>query len=200
MKKLLFSASVLAGFAFTSSQANALVVINVIESGGSLIFNTSGSLNLSGASFLGGIGEADGFISGGSNWYIASGSAGSVDNYAMTTFAGPFGTNFNFISNPTTSIGDQFFIWGNGGDTEQVGVPVGYLSGTLFNSSMTFAGLTIGGIGLLSGTYNYAIPNDNIVLNIGKVSAVPLPAALPLFLGSLAGVGFVARRRKQKSA
>lgn len=196
MKQALFAS--IAVLALTALPAQSAVVINVTESGGNLVFNTSGSLNLTGATFLGGIGEADGFISGGSNWYIASGTAGSVDNYAMTTFDGPFGTNGSFFSSPTTSTGDSFFIWGNVGDTEQVGVNVGYISGSLFSSSMTFAGLTIAGTGLLTGIYQYAIPNDTITLNI--VSAVPLPSALPLFVAALGGAGVLARRRKKKVA
>lgn len=46
----------------------------------------------------------------------------------------------------------------------------------------------------VSGTTNYE-GIDNLVL--GTVpSAVPLPAALPLFLAALGGLGFAARRRK----
>ena len=45
--------------------ANASVIINVTEVGGDVVFDTSGSLDLTGASFLGGIGYDDGFISGG---------------------------------------------------------------------------------------------------------------------------------------
>ena len=191
MKHLVLGAVFGLGMVCAILPAQSAVVINVTDTGGTLTFKTTGSLDLTGASFLGVRFESDGFISGGNNWYVASGTASSVDSYAMTTFDGPFGTNLSFFSGPTTSLGDQFFIWGNVGITEQVGVPVGYISGTIFNSNMAFAGLTIAGVGLLRGTYNYAIPNDTITLNI---SSVPLPGALPLL-----GIGFLGRRRKQKT-
>ena len=200
MKKCLFGAAMFIGIADASMPANSAVVIDVQEVGGNLVFTTTGSLDLTGASFLGGIGYADGFISGGSNWYVASGNGSSVDNYAMTSFDGPFGTNFSFISSPSSTSGDDFFIWGNSGGTEQVGVNVGYISGSLINSTMTFLGLTIAGAGLLSGTYNYAIPSDKITLNIGGRAVVPLPAALPLLASGIAGMGLMGWRRKRKAA
>ncbi len=159
--------------------ANAVLIINVNEVGSDVVFSTTGSLDLTGASFLGGIGYADGFIPGGANWYIASGVGSSVDNYALTSFDGPFGTSLTFFSSPSSVSGDDFFIWGNGGNIEQVGVPVGYVSLTSITSGMVFSGATIAGFTMIPGTYNYGLPSDNIILNIGQV-AVPEPGTLAL--------------------
>ena len=174
--------------------ANASVIINVTEVGGDVVFDTSGSLDLTGASFLGGIGYDDGFISGGSNWYVASGTGNAVDNYALTSFHGAFGTNGSFINNPSTVTGDDFFIWGNGGNIEQVGVEVGYISGNAISSGMTFSSATIAGFGMTTGIYNYLLPNDRIILNIGGAVDVPEPSIVALFAAGLFGLGLVRRK------
>jgi hypothetical protein len=198
IKKILASLTLAVAILAASGTASAAVIINVYEMGSDVVFSTTGSLNLSGASYLGGIGYADGFIPGGSNWYIASGSGSSVDNYALTSFAGAFGTSGTFFNTPSSVSGSDFFIWGQAGATEQVGVPVGYVSGDPINSGMVFSGATIAGFTMIPGTYVYSLPNDTITLNIGgRVDIVPEPGAFSVVsLGLVAGLA--ARRFRRK--
>jgi len=99
---------------------------------------------------------------------------------------------------PDSTSGDDFFIWEYSGGTVAysggtVGVPVGYTSGNSITSEMVFNGETIASLNMISGTYNYAIPNDTITLNI---EAVPIPAAVWLFGSGLLGLVGMARRKK----
>jgi len=60
---------------------------------------------------------------------------------------------------------------------------------------MVFGSATLASLSLTTGIYNYAIPNDNVILNIGQVD-VPEPGTLALLGIGLFGMG-VARRRRE---
>lgn len=175
--------------------ANADVVITVAEAGGDVVFDISGSLDLTGASSAGaGSVYGRGIIGGGNNWYVAGGDGGAWESYALSAFDGSFGTLLTYFSSPTSIAGDRFFIWGNGGLVQQVGVAQGYVSGAAISSSFLFSGVTFANLGLIEGTYDYSIPNSLIRMNIGRVS-VPEPSTFALLGLGLAGIGF-ARRKK----
>jgi hypothetical protein len=182
MKKLLLISFAVLSLALDSE---ATVIINVTQVGSDVVFSASGSLDLTGASLVtaGGPNYLPGFISGGSNWYLAPGPGTAYDTYALTSYDGPFGTSETFYDNPSSLSGDVFFIWGFGGsDPRQVGVDAGYVSGSTINSGMVFSGATIAGLFLTPGIYDYDIPNDSIILNIG-VPAVPDAGGTALLLG-----------------
>jgi hypothetical protein len=178
----------------TSAPTNAAVIINVTQVGGDVVFSATGSLNLTGAAAAGSYLNYDnGVIAGGANWWVAPGPGGATDTYALTTFDSSFGTSAVFYSSPTSVSGDNFFIWGQGGATENVGVAAGYVSGNAITSGMVFGGTTIAGLDLVPGTYLFTLPNDTITLNIG--GAVPEPASLLLLVGGLTAAAVRRRRR-----
>lgn len=185
--------------AFVAAPATAAVVITVNEVGSDVVFAISGSLNLTGAVSTGAYPNYGlGFISGGSNWYIAAGSGATVTGYEFTTFDGPFGTSGTYFSSPTSSTGDDFFMWGQGGATEQLGVDANYISGASITSGLVFANATLASLTLTTGTYNYAIPSDTVTLIIGGGrGTVPEPGSLALTGLALAGLAAAARKRSQ---
>lgn len=176
--------------------ASSSVIINIIESGGGISVDYSGSLDISGAtadSTYGG--HSPGMIAGGTNWWIG-GPTGSVTEYNFSSYDGPFGTSTSFITPPTTQSGDPFWIWGDNNGTPSVGLVSNYISGDAISGSLTFAGTSFASFGMTAGTsFNYYIPNDVVVVNIGGAAPAPAPAALG-FLGlGLAGLGLARRRR-----
>lgn len=65
--------------------------------------------------------------------------------------------------------------------------------------TLTLSGFQIGPNVLNPFTFLTVENQENSALLVGSISAVPVPAALPLFLAGIAGLGF-ARRRKANSA
>lgn len=181
--------------ALSASSASAAVVISILEVGADVNINVSGSLDITGATFLtSATAYGPGVVSGGANWYIAPGPGNPNDRYELSSADVPFGTSTVFFSSITSS-GDAFFIWGNTGGTPVFAVPSGYTSGTALSASMNIVSTTLADMGFTPGSYGFGIPNDTITLNIGPVTSVPVPASLPLMLAGVAG--FAALRRKK---
>ena len=80
--------------------------------------------------------------------------------------------------------------------------PIGYMPDTLLNSTSTYDNTTLANLGVTPGTYEWTWGSgvdQSFTLDIVAPSAVPLPAALPLFATGLGVIGLFGWRRKRKN-
>jgi hypothetical protein len=122
---------------------------------------------------------------------------GSGDNDVLVF---KFGTAVTLVSVRFSYFGsdDEFsyFFDGDGNGNLDGDILADSLNPNGAGSNYTFGGTYFGtlfGIGAVDS-------NDEFRVRSITVSAVPVPAALPLFGAALLGMGFLARRRKQKAA
>ena len=131
----------------------------------------------SGAFNFGGLGTLTGTATGstvasGSTAYDADGSGGLYRGLPVYSLIGVWSSTAGSI----TAIGDSFFV----GTSPTFAAPTG-------PSAYLFLGENDGSFGDNTGSYS---------VSIDYISAVPLPASLPLLAVGLAGLGLMRRRRK----
>jgi hypothetical protein len=181
-----FTAAAIAAF-LSAGAAQAAVIVNVQEDGADVVIYYSGTLDLTGATF---VGTEPSDVSGAipSDGIIIN-LLTSYDVYSFTGVGGtPHGAGAGEAANGATGVVFGF-------DAGAVRVPVGYDGSTALNGAMIFLGASLSSLGYTPGVYGLGLPNDAIFTYVGVTSAVPLPATAPLLLGALALTGFAAHRR-----
>ncbi len=106
----------------------------------------------------------------------------------------------SYIYDAGTEVNDAS---ATGGAAPFAGAPGGAVEGGLITpgQSLTdFAGLALFGQTLDSNLIDFVNDPANFQVARIEISAVPLPAALPLFGAALIGIGFLSRRRKNAEA
>lgn len=170
--------------------AQAAVLWSFEETGDDVVGTLSGSLDLTGAEFLGSESVAGSSIGPGIGWVVSM--PGIYTSFATYTVSGPPDFGSGVTTADGVSVGDPFLIYDH---FALVGVADGYTSGSALNGTLTFAGSTFASLGIDPGSYIWSLPNDTVTLRFGPApSAIPLPASLSLLLGAL-GLTFAATRR-----
>ena len=186
---LLAFASLVGTFA---PSAQAAFIFTMIQSGGDVVVNGSGSFDITGlvpvvsGTVFPQLFASQGFLVGGP----------SISSFPATVFSvstGPssFGSGGGFIPNTTSGASAGIAMNVNG-----FLVPAGYASGTSLMNAMTFTGATFASLGVTPGTYIWTWGTganaDSLTLRIG---AVPEPATLALIGLGLSGLALTRRSR-----
>ncbi|MBI1392177.1 MAG: hypothetical protein GC152_05475 [Alphaproteobacteria bacterium] len=170
----------------------AVYNITVEEVGPDVVITGQGQIDLTGLSsagsnfFIGAI-----IIPGGG---VISFGEGAVDSY-LTGVVFP-DTGGLIATQPTSRSGDSFAFDSTFG-SDFLFVPSGYASLSDLFSSMTFAGATLASLGFDVGVYQSIFGNNTVTIAVGA-NVVPLPAALPLFIAGVAGLGGLGARRLRR--
>ena len=175
-------------------QARADFVVNVTESGGDVLATGSGTINTTDLTFLGYGGAGAVLNASTPAAFFGPNTPVTVNYYSGISGPGAFGTS-------TQNIG------ADSGNGDLVGVypttlwlPQDYVSGSLLNSSDTWAGQSFSSLGLTPGTYVWTwgtgADADSFTMNIVP-SGVPEPASLVMLgTGAVAVLGYARRRRR----
>jgi hypothetical protein len=180
--------------------AAAGVIIDINQVGADVVATGSGSVDLAGLTFSFSAADAAGVsgIAGG----VAMGPAVFTPDDIYVGVTGPTSFGPGGLAHATSGFGDVF---GVNGTFAVVGVPLGYVSGTPLSASDTYAGQTLGSLGLTAGTYTFTFGigdhTDSIVVNIGA-SNVPEPSSLSVLGvgGVIAGILTITRKRRAARA
>jgi hypothetical protein len=200
----------LIGLGLTAPPVEAGYVVTLEESGPDLIATGSGPIDLTGLT-----GPVNGFTQNSVAPIVGSIITGQTPEFVIkqtdvySGFTGP--TNFGTGSQPG-NIGQTCMtsnsICPGSGDTvgltsvsNQLWLPVGYISDNPLSSSAIFPNQTFAGIGAIPGTYEWTWgtgANQNFTLHIAipePSTSIPEPSTWATMMLGFAGLGFAGYRR-----
>ncbi len=193
MKQTLAMA-LLAGIAFVGPAAHAGYVVTLTQVGDSVVATGSGTIDLSGLTFLESTGG--GVVIEPSRGTISLGPTGVSSDDVYTGFTGPtsFGSGFGAVA--SSGSGDFVGISYNLGE---IGVPEGYVSGSSLSDTATWDDATFASLGVTPGTYVWtwgtAAADD---IDTFTLDVVPEPGSLALLGTALIGIGAFGFNRRRR--
>lgn len=177
------------------SPAHAAFVVDLVESGTSVLATGSGTLDLTDLHFLAGHVGSTALLwpQGGAATFGASPAA---DLYGSLSGPIEFGPGDGVLPSATSGdvVGESF------DGTRLLSVPAGYVSGDHLANAATYDNTSFASLGASPGVYVWSWGQgahaDTFTLNVGPTSgAVPEPAAWALLLTGFAAAGALLRRR-----
>ncbi len=192
-----------AALLLSQGQAKAVLTYNIFESGGDVVVQTSGSLNLP----LTSIGSADCGTDGGLLSFFAVICTGPQGNLALYGITGSPSFNGSVLNGGGSSVSatSTYLVGGSNPLLIPVGFSIsfGYISGSPIVSTSTFTGQTLSSLGFtinsgLLGSWTLDGTGDTIQAFLGPPAAA-VPGPLPL-LGAGAAFGWSRKLRKRIAA
>ena len=179
--------------------ANAALVVTALEVGSNVVFESTGSLDITGLTPIGQQ-PTIGFIRGTEGFVFGARRNTEVNVYQATSVPTSFGGTVissrpdSFIAtNPPNSAFGALI------GPPVIRLPLGYTSGTPLIYEMQFIGASFASMALSPGTYVWTLPTDTVTLQIGDPLEVTAPPTLLSVLGAVVvGLG-IGRRRWRKA-
>jgi MYXO-CTERM domain-containing protein len=186
-----------AALLLNQGQAKAVLTYNIFESAGNVVVQTSGSLDLTGAT-VGPNPETEGCGPGGIASHVAAICTGLKNNIRQYVISGPPTFNGSGVAQSASSVSGINTIFA--GIVNSFAIDSTYVSTTPIVSSATFNNQTLATLGFtttgLIGTWSLTGTSETIQLFLGNPPAAPVPGPLPL-LGAGAAFGWSRRLRKR---
>ena len=187
-------------FTILNGPANAAVTIDIFQSGGNVVSEGSGTIDLTGLTLSSTTTDEGAVLP---SIGVATVGAGTAGRYTGPTGPASFGTGL--LTHQTSGSGPLFGIDASGFANPLLYLPSGYTSGTALSGTSVFDGQTIGSLGLTPGTYVYTwggatvgatvLGDDSLTVHIGPTIPEPSTwAMMALGFGLLGGAGYWRRR------
>ena len=182
----------------SQGQAKAILTYNIFESSSNVVVQASGSLDLTG---LTSIGTAACGVNGGLASVFAAVCTGPANPGFVFRIMGPSSFNGSVNIAPASSVSGLSTVLIGGAEIPYFGIQSSYISSTSINSSATFNGTTLAGLGFtttgLIGTWTLSNGETiNVVIGDPSPPSAATPGPLPL-LGAGAAFGWSRRLRKR---
>lgn len=196
--KTLRIASLLAGLAACAAQADIgpNMTVTVTEAGGAVVLSFAGIIDTAGmlTDTTESLGDAGYWDSDGSYASFAGMSAGTIASYMSPISS----LNGSYAAPDTMQLtgsrtGDAFGL-GLSFAAGIIFLSPDYVSGTALSGSVTLPGTTAATLGFVSD-FDYTLGNNSIAFDT-QLTAVPVPATLPLLAGGMGALVLAARRRR----